>query len=206
MATRSALRGVDSPGGNSQQSNRVTLTTVTSQPMLRLRPAVARDALRLSVLATQVFLDTYATGGIRESIAHEVTELLSVDAFSAILGDPRSAIVLAECDDHTIGFVHVTSGAAPERVDDPAAEIVRLYVQQPFVDRGIGSDLLARAEHLAAVSGASSAWLTAWSGNQRALAFYARRGYADRGSTIHELQGERHENRLFVKAINRPSS
>ena len=39
---------------------------------LCLRAARAADAPCLGVLATQVFLDTYATGGIRPAVAREV--------------------------------------------------------------------------------------------------------------------------------------
>jgi hypothetical protein len=38
------------------------------------RAATASDALCIGVLATQVFLDTYATDGIRPSLAREVLE------------------------------------------------------------------------------------------------------------------------------------
>jgi hypothetical protein len=41
------------------------------------RPAALPDALCLSTLATQVFLDTYATQGIRPAIAREVHHHLS---------------------------------------------------------------------------------------------------------------------------------
>ncbi|HOZ25184.1 MAG TPA: hypothetical protein PLI83_10420, partial [Thermomonas sp.] len=37
-----------------------------------LRPATPDDALCLGVLGLQVFLDTYATGGIRPTLAREV--------------------------------------------------------------------------------------------------------------------------------------
>ena len=45
-------------------------------------PAVQPDALSLSVLATQVFLDTYAIQGIRPAIAREVRHFLSEEAFA----------------------------------------------------------------------------------------------------------------------------
>jgi ribosomal protein S18 acetylase RimI-like enzyme len=60
---------------------------------------------------------------------------------------------------------------------------------------------LAWAEALAAREGASTLWLTAWVGNQRALAFYASQGYEQLGSTDHTFEGEVFENRLFAKAL-----
>ena len=44
-------------------------------------------------------------------------------------------------------------------------------------------------------------WLTCWVHNTRALAFYARQGYAELGSTDYVFEGEHHENRVFAKTL-----
>src|ERR1700710_2855937 len=67
------------------------------------RPAAPSDALCRSVLATQVFLDTYATQGIRPAIAREIRQCLSEQAFAEILEQPRGAILLAEIAGHRVG-------------------------------------------------------------------------------------------------------
>ena len=59
--------------------------------------------------------------------------------------------------------------------------------------------LLLRAERAAFAAGAAAVWLQAWSGNRRALDFYARRGYADLGPTPFTIEDERFENRLFAR-------
>ncbi|HEY2290047.1 MAG TPA: GNAT family N-acetyltransferase, partial [Thermoanaerobaculia bacterium] len=120
------------------------------------RPAVSSDALPLSVLATQVFLDTYAIEGVRPAIAREVRQYLSEEAFAALLADPRSGILIAELADHLVGFAqlthHQTHALLPPEAK--AAELNRLYVQRPFLGKGIGKELLARAEALAVSEGA----------------------------------------------------
>ncbi len=167
-----------------------------------LRPAVRDDALCLSVLAMQVFLDTYATAGIRPSLAREVLSAYSQAAFAAAIADARSAVVVAALDDHLIGFAQLTFGAghdlAPAGVQ---AELLRLYVQEPFTGRQLGTRLLARAERLAVGAGADVLWLTPWVHNRRALAFYARRGYVDHGLTRFTFEDESHDNRLLAKML-----
>lgn len=82
------------------------------------------------------------------------------------------------------GFAHVTFNAchqlAPAGVQ---AELLRLYVQEPFVGKQVGTQLLAQAERLAAEAGATVLWLTPWVHNHRAIEFYLRRGYTDFGLT-----------------------
>ncbi len=166
------------------------------------RPAVPADALCLGVLATQVFLDTYATQGIRTALAREVQARCSTQAFDALLADDSVTIIAAERALHLVGFALVAHGVASTLLpDDPAAELRRLYVQEPFTGMGIGRDLLARAEAAAAARGAMSLWLTAWVGNARALAFYPRQQYACAGETVYSFEGEDYANQLFVKVL-----
>ncbi len=171
-------------------------------PVPTLRVATADDAVCIGVLATQVFLDTYATHGINRSIAREVLTLLSTPAVAALLAARGERFIVAESADRMVGFAQLRLGAGHDRVEaGRPAEVVRLYVQEAFAGRGIGTTLLAAVEALAASSGATHAWLTAWVGNPRALAFYPRRGYAELGSTPYTFEGEHHENRLFAKPL-----
>ena len=169
---------------------------------IHYRPATAADALCLGVLATQVFLDTYATAGIRPALAREVLAHCSVAEFERLLADPGVTILVAECNAHLIGFSQVGDGVGHEQVANPApSELCRLYVQEPFTGRGVGRDLLRQAEKAAAAAGAGLLWLTAYAGNGRALAFYPRCGYEDLGATVFRFEGEEHPNRLFGKRI-----
>jgi hypothetical protein len=70
----------------------------SQQPVhgLLLRRAGAEDALCLSVLAMQVFLDTYATEGIRAEIAREVVSSYSEASFNKALQDEGTYIEVAE--------------------------------------------------------------------------------------------------------------
>jgi GNAT superfamily N-acetyltransferase len=169
---------------------------------LSTRAAVPADALCLGVLATQVFLDTYATEGIRPAIAAEVLRAFSTAAFAELLARPQTRVIVAESAAHLIGFAQLTLGAAHAQVlTDAPAELDRLYVQEPFTGLGIGSRLLQEVEALAAAAGISDLWLTPWVHNLRALGFYAGHGYADFGATVFELDGERHVNRVLAKHI-----
>jgi ribosomal protein S18 acetylase RimI-like enzyme len=167
-----------------------------------VREADKEDALCLHALATQVFLDTYATQGIREAIAREAQAELSVAAFLEQLANPSVRVLLAERNCHLVAFASVTLRATHTLLArGPAAELTRLYVQWPFVRQGVGSLLLRHVEAFAHAAGASALWLTAWVSNTRALAFYASQGYVELGSTDHEFENERFENRLFAKAL-----
>ena len=168
-----------------------------------LRLADAADAPCLSALATQVFLETYARSGIRLAIAREAEAEFSASAFTRRLGEPSGRTLLAERQGHLIAFAELMLGAAHPLVRSPAAaELTRLYVQSPFLRRGLGRLLLRRAEAMAAAEAARALWLTAWVGNDRALSFYASQGYEELGSTDHTFEGEVFENRVFARTLD----
>ena len=172
-------------------------------PNLALRVAVPEDAICLSVLAMQVFLDTYATGGIRPELAREVLTSYSQATFDEAIAHESSCVLVAELKGHLVGFAQVTLTARHELA--PAgiqAELLRLYVQEPFTGASVGTQLLARVERIAAETGTTVLWLTPWVHNLRARAFYARRGYEDYGVTCFTFETESHENRVLAKVLN----
>lgn len=169
---------------------------------LQLRPAVAEDALCLSVLAMQVFLDTYATQGIRAAIAREVLSGYSQEVFSEAMSAENTRVMVAELAGHLIGFAQLTLGESQALAPSGSqSELLRLYVQEPFTGKQVGTKLLAAAERLAKEAGSTVLWLTPWVHNHRALGFYASRGYKDCGLTYFTFEGESHENRVYAKLL-----
>jgi ribosomal protein S18 acetylase RimI-like enzyme len=169
-----------------------------------LRDATPDDALVIGVLGTQVFLDTYATSGIRALLAREARSHFSTEAIAALLVQPQTRFVLAERAGHLIGFVQLGFGAKQALVAaDPAVEVQRLYVQARFNGQGVGKSLIDAAAARAAAAGARALWLTAWVGNVHALTWYRRQGWRELGSTDYLFEDERFENRVFSRPLAR---
>ncbi|MGE6388522.1 N-acetyltransferase family protein [Pseudomonas sp. NPDC078416] len=167
-----------------------------------LRPATPADVLTIAALGIQVFMDTYATEGVRDAIAREVLESFAPETIAAMIERPDSVFLLAEARQHLVGFAQVCLQADHALVGDQhAAELNRLYVQERFTGRGLGWQLLQHAEIEASARGASKLWATVWVGNSRALLFYPRQGYENAGSPMYRLQAETHENVLFCKSL-----
>lgn len=150
----------------------------------------------------QFFLDTYATAGIRPQLAREVLASYTEEVFQRAIVQPQERITVAECCGHLAGFAHIILGASHRLAPTGSqAELLRLYVQEPFTRAGLGTRLLSCAESAAANAGTAVMWLTPWVHNHRALAFYSRRKYHDFGRTHFTFEGETHENRLYAKNI-----
>ncbi len=164
--------------------------------------ATPADAITLSVLATQVFLDTYATTGVNIDLAKEATSVYSPDAFQQRLQKACTEITVATVGEYMVAFLDLDSTTKCPVSSVQGLEVLRLYVQAPFQRSGVGKALMSLAERKALERRAQHVWLTAWSGNIRALAFYPALGYRDVGFTQYNIEGNVYENRVFAKCTS----
>jgi ribosomal protein S18 acetylase RimI-like enzyme len=169
-----------------------------------LRRGVADDALCIGLLSIQVFLDTYATEGVRPDLAREALTNYSPERFEQRLRDENRSFILAEVGEGLLGFAEVKTTPSPPPIRDTAhkgQELVRLYVQPSAQRAGLGRRLLREAELLCKDSGSETLWLTAWSSNTRAIEFYKASGYADVGTSTYAFQGNSYQNHVMLKEM-----
>jgi ribosomal protein S18 acetylase RimI-like enzyme len=163
-----------------------------------IREGAASDAERLSVLATQVWLHTYATDGIDAVIARYVLSELGVDKFEHLLAQERVTVLVAEIGPNIVGYAVVDADARCPSANC-TVEVVSLYVQEHFARKGIGSSLLAASRNVAQRSvGSATIWLKVYAQNWPAIAFYRKHGLVKAGTAYFELGGEKHENHVLV--------
>lgn len=167
---------------------------------LQIREGQAADAEPLAVLASQVWLHTYCTKGINSEVAGYVLSELSVEKFAARLRALETLFLVAECQGWLVGFAAVRFGAPCPQAPGLEVELQTLYVQEHFIGHGIGKSLLKAAEAKARERSAAPLWLSVNAENARALAFYARQGYAKVGTMYFVLGEGRHENHVLVGA------
>lgn len=74
-----------------------------------VRPGCAADAVTVAALATQVFLDTYATQGIRPDLAREAFLEYSEHAFVTRFFESQRRFIVAMDGDALVGFHPVSA-------------------------------------------------------------------------------------------------
>jgi ribosomal protein S18 acetylase RimI-like enzyme len=169
-----------------------------------LRRGVPNDATCIGLLSIQVFLDTYATEGVRPDLAREALGEYSPARFEQRLRDENRSFVLAEAGEGLLGFAEVRTRPSALPTQDIARsglELVRLYVQPSAQRAGLGRRLLRESELICEGSGSGILWLTVWSENTRALAFYRALGYVDVGASTYTSQGNSYENRVMIREM-----
>jgi ribosomal protein S18 acetylase RimI-like enzyme len=171
-------------------------------PAFQLRAATAGDAMTIAALATQVFLDTYATDGVRPDLALEAFTEYSIEAFAARLGEAERRFVVAETGEGLMGFAEVLASDLPAPAGGVSgAHLVRLYVQPQAQGTGVGRALIEAAERMATERSVRHLWLIAWEHNERAIAFYLRHGYAEVGTDVYTFQHRSYGTRILAKRL-----
>ena len=165
-----------------------------------IRSGRSEDADRLAVLATQVWLHTYATSGITADIAEYVLHELTPEKHLAVLGDPTCQVFVAASGESLAGLAVVKFGIPCPAGNFSSAELQTLYVQEHVLGCGAGKSLLRAAETEAKQRSNGVLWLTVNAKNARAVAFYAHQGYTKVGTTYFVLGEGRHENRVLIGA------
>lgn len=176
---------------------------------IMVRPAIVADATALSRLAATTFHDTFAADNRPEDMAAYLAATFAPSIQAAEIGDPAAVVLLAEhVDDQggppaLIGYAHLASHEVPAAVTGPAPiELKRLYVARDWHGRGVAQALMAASLDAARARGRATLWLGVWERNARAVAFYAKLGFARVGEHAFVLGTDVQTDWLLVRPVD----
>jgi diamine N-acetyltransferase len=143
-----------------------------SRPDACIRLAAPGDAADLAALARRVFVATYGAAIPAPTLRSYFHEYMTPARFRAQIA--AGPLFVAVADACLAGYARIHAASPPPCVGDSAAvELAQLYVDTAYQGRGLGVQLLAAADVVAA----APIWLCAWERNERALRFYTRHGF-----------------------------
>lgn len=164
-----------------------------------IRKAQKSDCLNLAALSLQVWLQTYATEGLRLKISQYALSTFTELHFQTILSNDPCDIWVYIKEDHLVGFAAVDLAS---HFNDNANgfEVTTLYVSEHFQGQGIGRQLL---DKIKAHYGLPF-WLSTWVHNFKAIHFYNNLQFSIIGHLNFDIDGELHENYVFSsKKVNK---
>jgi len=155
----------------------------TFTPVLRM--ATTGDVAALAALKRttfrETFLEDFAIPYPPADIAVFEAETYGVARVAQELGDAEHATWVVEgADGALLAYAHVGPCKLPHGDVTPGeVELYQIYVRRSGQGLGLGKRLLAAV--MAHLAGAPRVWLGVWSGNVKAQAFYAARGFRQVG-------------------------
>ncbi|MEE6209406.1 GNAT family N-acetyltransferase [Salarchaeum sp. III] len=142
-------------------------------------------------------------GLVPESVLDSLSTAVPDDTAQRRFEELREAngrVFVAELDDDIVGYARVRWVDTKRFVDSGDAGLTELYVHPDHWQDGIGTALLERA--LDSLPDDTDALvLEALAGNERAQAFYTRRGFRHAGSRTAEFAGEELETAIYRREL-----
>lgn len=144
--------------------------------MISYRPATPDDAALVAELFERAFVETFGHLYRPEDLAAFLATV-GAEAFRAEIADPSFRFLLAFDGGEAAGFCKLGPPSLPVEPSGPALELRQLYLLQRWHGRGIAQALMDWALGEARAAGAKTLYLTVYTGNHRARAFYRRYGF-----------------------------
>jgi GNAT superfamily N-acetyltransferase len=144
-----------------------------------IRVATPADAATLTALSLKTFVDTFAPHNTAADMDSYTSVAFTEEKQRREIETESNITLLGEEDGDAIAYaqIHHTPGAPHGDV-----ELARFYVDQPHHGRGIAPVLMDAVETHARALGGTRLWLGVWEHNVRAIAFYRKRGFVQRGA------------------------
>jgi ribosomal protein S18 acetylase RimI-like enzyme len=166
---------------------------------LMIRGATTTDASNIAALSIQVWLHTYAKSGLRNALSDYVLAEYTPEKIAERLRDKDQVFLVYEQNAHLVGDLRLLLDSPCPTDPGSHVEIATLYVQEHFIRRGIGSELLDYTLDFCGNRGISSVWLSVNHENDRAIRFYEKHQFQRSGSIFFHLEDEQHENFVLYK-------
>ena len=165
--------------------------------MSMIRTARFEDASSLAALGLEVWLNTYIRNGVSAFFADYALEHFTAARFEEMLERADQTILVSQNSAGIDGFIHVTSGAPAPVPACSDLEIAKLYVQPRHQGSGAGGRLLDAGLRYCAATGCPNVWLAVNAENERATAFYLRKGFAKVGETQFQIDDQSYPNHVL---------
>jgi ribosomal protein S18 acetylase RimI-like enzyme len=167
-----------------------------------IRRGSIADAKLLADLGAETFAETFGEDNTAEDMAIYLADSFSVEKLTAELTDPLSIFLVAEVDGNASGYAKISSGGAPPGVvGEKSIELVRIYVSQQWLGRGVGQALMQRCLDEAREMGFQTIWLGVWERNERAQAFYRKWNFREVGEHIFQLGSDQQRDLVMQREL-----
>jgi ribosomal protein S18 acetylase RimI-like enzyme len=174
---------------------------MTQRLDITVRPANPYDATLLAELGARTFRETFAADNTPEDMASYLASSFNLEQQTAELAEVASTFLIAEVDGVAAGYAKLSVGG-PEAIEGAEPiELVRLYVSQEWLGRGVGEVLMGACLDEARRKGCKTIWLGVWERNARAQAFYRKWNFRAVGEHMFHLGSDLQRDILMERSI-----
>jgi diamine N-acetyltransferase len=169
---------------------------------LRVRIAVESDASALAAFAARTFEDAFGQQNRPEDLRAHLSNAFGIAQQTQELLNPDMITLLGFHGATLVAFAQVKRQAPPPDIHiDAPVELHRFYVDRTAHGKGVAQELMAAVHRIAREFEGQTLWLGVWERNPRAIAFYQKVGFIDRGSHDFFVGQDRQTDRVLVAPV-----
>jgi diamine N-acetyltransferase len=167
-----------------------------------IRKANRSDAASLSWLAENTFRETFGAANTPENMHAHCRSSYSESLQAEEITSPNMVTLLAEHGGELAGFAQLRWSEVPSFVlGNSPGEIQRLYVASNWHGKGIAQALMSACIDELKARGSDVAWLGVWERNPRAIAFYRKFEFVERGDHFFSVGHDPQRDIVMVRLI-----
>ena len=160
------------------------------------------DLEELQQVAEETFIETFGDQNRPENLEAYVKKAFSKDQLTNEMVNSNSLFYFLKVDRETAGYLKLNDDEAQtEDFVENSLEIERIYVKNSFQGKGLGKKMMDKTLETAFDLDKSAVWLGVWEKNDKAIEFYNKLGFEERGSHDFYMGDERQTDLLFVKEL-----
>jgi ribosomal protein S18 acetylase RimI-like enzyme len=165
---------------------------------VHVRLAGLGDAVPLSRLSGALFPLGCPRDTEPDDLADYINRELTPDRFLELLNDPSIVVLLAAIRNELAGYALIARTEAPALLRSSAgSELRKFYVDSQYHGRGIAGILMKEVLRIAQERQNGKVWLSVFSGNERAIAFYQKWGFQIAGTQEFLVGSDRQRDYLM---------
>ncbi|AQQ52301.1 GNAT family N-acetyltransferase [Planococcus lenghuensis] len=170
---------------------------------IEIRTCTPDDVRTLKEISAETFSETFKDQNSPEQLTAYVEKAFSLKQLEKEIADPSSRFYFIVFEGEVAGYLKVNAGhAQSEAMGNDALEIERIYVKNKFQNLGLGKHLLNKALDVAKEDGKKKIWLGVWEKNEKAIAFYAKKGFIQTGAHSFYMGDEEQVDFLMTKPLS----
>ena len=174
-----------------------------SDAAVTVRAATREDAAALAEFGRRTFAETYAAANHPAEVEAHLARTFGEEQQLAEIADPLTHVIVVEVERALGGYAVLHDGLAAPAGDALVrpAELARFYVDQQWHGRGLADALIEGVLETAGTLGVESLWLLVWEQNARAIGFYRRHGFREKGAAVFLFGNEPQQDKLLVRIV-----
>ena len=177
------------------------ISAMTEMPEYIFRTATAADIPGLAKLGRELFIETWAPLYSTEDLNDFLDKVHTPSAVEADMDSGRD-FWIAQYQDEWIGYCKAGPVGVPvDTAGRRAAELKQLYIRRTHHGRGVADRLMQFFLEWAEQHQIQDAYISCWSENFRALAFYRRYGFTECGRYLYQVGKQLDDERILKRSL-----